>query len=237
MRSAPTCSGSSTSSVMGRRERPSTTSGRTGVARSTASHSPWVTGGTTDATTAARTSWVERPSWARYDVRVAAHSSGVREGVVVRRQWASRLSPRNSPTFVSVLLMLMASSMARRKYRRLNGLSPRLTGRPARRIVWRLRPTEETHGYSHGGDQWRRHDRHPLLVVPAGPEAGARSPRRLAPRALWQVDDRRRRGVRRPHALSAGRVRRHGGFSKPRGSLLFRRHAAVLHPPRLVGAA
>src|SRR5882762_2256739 len=112
MRSAPTCSGSSTSSVIGSRERPSTTSGRTVVARSTASHSPWVTGGTTDATTAARTSWVDRPSCARYDVRVAAHSSGVREGVVVSRQWASRLSPRNSPTFVSVLLMLMASSMA-----------------------------------------------------------------------------------------------------------------------------
>src|SRR3989441_12807806 len=143
MRSAPTCSGSSTSSVIGKRERPSTTTGRTVVARSTASHSPCVTGGTTDATTAARTSWVDRPSCARYDVRVAAHSSGVREGVVVRRQWASRLSPRNSPTFVSVLLMLMARSMARRKYRRFNGLSPRLTGRPGSRMLWRLRPTEE----------------------------------------------------------------------------------------------
>src|SRR3989454_8697004 len=31
--------------------------------------------------------------------------------MVVSRQWASRLSPRNSPTFVSVLLMLMARSM------------------------------------------------------------------------------------------------------------------------------
>src|SRR5256886_14804449 len=102
MRSAPTCSGSSTSSVIGRRERPSTTTGRTVVARSTASHKPWVTGGTTDATTAARTSWVDRPSCARYDVSAAAHSSGVREGVVVSRQWASRLSSRNSPTFVSV---------------------------------------------------------------------------------------------------------------------------------------
>src|SRR5206468_5788106 len=166
IRSAPTCSGSSTSSVIGRRERPSTTTGRTVVARSTASHNPWVTGGTTDATTAARTSWVDRPSCARYDVRVAAHSSGVREGVVVSRQWASRLSPRNSPTFVSVLLMLMASSMARRKYRRFNGLSPRLTGRPASRMLWRPRSTEEPHGYSHSGDQWRRHDRHPLLAVP-----------------------------------------------------------------------
>src|SRR5207249_336588 len=143
IRSAPTESGSSTSRVMGRAERPSTTTGATVVARSTASHSPCVTGGTTDATTAARTSWVDRPSCARYDVRVAAHSSGVREGVVVRRQWASRLSPRNSPTFVSVLLMLMARSMARRKYRRFNGLSPRLTGRPASRMVWRLRPGEE----------------------------------------------------------------------------------------------
>src|SRR5438046_7615534 len=124
MRSAPTCSGSSTSSLIGRRDRPATTTGRTVVARPTASHSPWVTGGTTDATTAARTSWVDRPSCARYDVRVAAHSSGVREGVVVSRQWASRLSPRNSPTFVSVLLMLMASSMARRKYRRRDAGSP-----------------------------------------------------------------------------------------------------------------
>src|SRR5439155_466847 len=53
MRSAPTCSGSSTSSVIGKRDRPSTTTGRTVVARSTASHSPCVTGGTTDATTAA----------------------------------------------------------------------------------------------------------------------------------------------------------------------------------------
>src|SRR2546428_302811 len=48
---------------------------------------------------------------ARYDVAAAAHSSGVRDGAVVRRQWAWRLSPRNSPTFVSVLLMLMARSM------------------------------------------------------------------------------------------------------------------------------
>src|SRR3989475_5991006 len=40
-----------------------------------------------------------------------SHSSGVRAGAVVSRQWASRLSPRNSPTFVSVLLMLMARSM------------------------------------------------------------------------------------------------------------------------------
>src|SRR3989454_2638860 len=77
------------------------------------------------------------------DVCSSDLSSGVREGVVVRRQWASRLSPRNSPTFVSVLLMLMARSMARRKYRRFNGLSPRLTGRPGSRMLWRLRPTEE----------------------------------------------------------------------------------------------
>src|SRR5207249_9400901 len=131
--------------VIGRRERPSTTTGRTVVARSTASHNPWVTGGTTDATTAARTSWVDRPSCARYDVSVAAHSSGVREGVVVSRQWASRLSPRNRPTLVSVLLMLMASSMARRKYRRLNGLSPRLTGRPANRLHRLDCATEEPH--------------------------------------------------------------------------------------------
>src|SRR6185437_10287612 len=94
-----------------RRERPSTTTGRTVVARSTASHNPCVTGGTTDATTAARTSWVDRPSCARYDVSVAAQSSGGREGVVGSRQWAWRLSPRNSVTFVSVLLMLMAKRM------------------------------------------------------------------------------------------------------------------------------
>src|SRR6266581_2967717 len=65
MRSAPTWSGSSTSSSIGSAERPSTTTGRTVVARSTASHSPCVTGGTTEAMTAARTSWVERPAWAR----------------------------------------------------------------------------------------------------------------------------------------------------------------------------
>src|SRR5438309_2239872 len=98
-------------SALMRRTRPSTTTGTTVVARSTASHKPCVTGGTTDATTAARTSWVERPAWARYDVRVDAHSSGVRCGVVVSRQWDSRLSPRNRPTLVSVLLMLIARSM------------------------------------------------------------------------------------------------------------------------------
>jgi len=62
IRSAPTWSGSSTSSVIGSLERPSTTAGATVVARSTASHNPCVTGGTTDATIAARTSCVERPA-------------------------------------------------------------------------------------------------------------------------------------------------------------------------------
>ena len=59
MRSAPTVSGSSTSSRIGSRERASTTWGRTVVARSTASLTPCVTCGTTDATIAARTSCVE----------------------------------------------------------------------------------------------------------------------------------------------------------------------------------
>src|SRR3989441_9997354 len=170
-----------------------------------------------------------------YTTLFRSHSSGVREGVVVSREWASRLSPRNSPTFVSVLLILMASSMARRKYRRFNGLSPRLTGRPTSRMLWRLRPTEETHGYSHGGDQWRRHDRHPLLAVPAGPKAGPRSPRRLTPRALRQVDDRRRRGVRRPHAAGPGH--RRGGGSETRRSPPFRRPFVRLLPASLVGPA
>src|SRR5207247_8714898 len=35
------------------------------------------------------------------------------------------------------------SGMARGEYRLFNGLSPRLTGRPGRRLLWRLRPTEE----------------------------------------------------------------------------------------------
>src|SRR5881392_3538778 len=56
------------------------------VARSTASQMPCVTGGTTDATTAARTSWVDRPACSRYEVKAAAHSSGVRAGAVVSRQ-------------------------------------------------------------------------------------------------------------------------------------------------------
>src|SRR5205823_7166185 len=71
---------------------------------------------------------------AHVDVSAAAHSSDVREGVVVSRQWASRLSPRNSPTFVSVLLMLMASSMARRKYRRSE---ERRVGKECRCRWWR----------------------------------------------------------------------------------------------------
>jgi len=44
-------------------------------------------------------------------------------------------------------------------------------------------------------------------------------------------------GVLMPLALVAFAVTAGFRNSKPRGSLLFRRHAAVLHPPRLVGAA
>ena len=112
MRSAPTVRGSSTSSVMGSRARPSTTTGCFPVAAATASPRACVTGGTTEARMAARTSLVERPLCDSDAVIAAAHSSGVRPAVV-RRQCDSRASPRKRPILVSVLLMFTASSMGR----------------------------------------------------------------------------------------------------------------------------
>ena len=97
---------------MGRRAWPSTTTGCFPVAVAIASHTACVTGGTTEATMAPRTSLVERPLCDSEAVIEAAHSSGVR-AVVVRRQCDSRVSPRKRPILVSVLLMFTASSMGR----------------------------------------------------------------------------------------------------------------------------
>ena len=65
-----------------------------------------VTGGTTDARHTARTSFGEWPPLHEERRRVALlHSSGVRSGVVVRRQCATSSSPRKRPTVISVLPM------------------------------------------------------------------------------------------------------------------------------------
>jgi len=86
MRSAPTCSGSSTSSVSepGAAVYHQRAHGRRSLHRLAQSLGH---GGTTDATTARGL-----PGWTgllrQIRLSVAAHSSGVREGVVVSRQWA-----------------------------------------------------------------------------------------------------------------------------------------------------
>src|SRR6266516_1520053 len=133
MRSAPTVRGSSTSRVMGRRARPSTTTGAFTVAVATASHTVCVTGGTTEATMAARTSLVERPLCDRAAVIAAAHSSGVRP-MVVSRQWDSRVSSRKRPSLVSVLLMFTASATRERHGRsgELDMSLPRVGGPQSR---------------------------------------------------------------------------------------------------------
>ena len=113
MRSAPTVSGSSTSSTIGSFDRASTSSGWRVVAASMPSHRLCVIVGATDATTAARISCVECPACVRCAVNTAAHSSGVRCGVECSRQCAARRSPANNPTVVSVLPMSKARSMGR----------------------------------------------------------------------------------------------------------------------------
>ena len=57
----------------------------------------WVTDGATEARHTARTSLGECPAWMRNAPIALPHSSGVRSGLVVIRQWASRSPPAKRP--------------------------------------------------------------------------------------------------------------------------------------------
>ncbi len=114
-RSAPTLSGSSTSSVMGSGDVASTSSAWRAVVLAMPSATLSVTAGATDARQAARTSLGERPAWSRNAATAAAHSSGVRSGWVVSRQCASSPWARNSPSVISVFPMSRVSSIVSRQ--------------------------------------------------------------------------------------------------------------------------
>ena len=89
IRSAPTVSGSSTSRVTGSGERASTATPVQPVDSATPSTTLWVVAGATEARQTARTSLGEWPPCTRNPPIALLHSSGVRSGLVVRRQWAS----------------------------------------------------------------------------------------------------------------------------------------------------
>ena len=93
IRSAPTESGSSTSSTIGSGERASIPTAVRPVITSAAWARLCVTVGATEAYTTPRTSLGERPAWSRKLASVAAHSSGVRSGLVVSRHRPERISP------------------------------------------------------------------------------------------------------------------------------------------------
>ena len=119
MRSAPTVCGSSTSSVMGSGENGPMTIGVVPVASSTPSAMTSVIIGTTEHMTLAVTRVMSRPAWTNRARNSTAHSSVVREGMVVTRQERSS-SPAapspNRPMVISVLPTSRATSMGRERY-------------------------------------------------------------------------------------------------------------------------